>query len=91
MTLGLDIGGTLHRALASLEPVIDRLLDAGRLGIVVSKRLLLDRCRKLCFEDISDASMKRASRLAQQRAVGRVPYKCVLEQISRVRRDTLPE
>ena len=35
--------------------------------------------------------MKRASRLAQQRAVGCVLYQCVLEQISRVWRYTLPE
>ena len=76
MTLGLDIGRTLHRALASLEPTIDRLLDAGRLGIVVSKQLWLDNCGKLCFEDISDASVKRTSRLAQQSAVGRVQYEC---------------
>ena len=92
MTLGLDISRTLHRALACLEPIVDRLLDAAGLGAVVAQSALARlRFGKLCFEHIGDASVKRASRLAQQSAVGRVLHKCVLEQIGRVRRYTLSE
>jgi hypothetical protein len=43
MTLGLDMSRALHRALASLQPIIDRLLDAARLGKVVCDQLGLDR------------------------------------------------
>ena len=35
--------------------------------------------------------MKRASRLAQQRAVGRILYERVLKQVGRMRRHALPE
>ena len=38
------------------------------------------------LEDLGDAGVQRAPRFAQQRAVGSVLNKCVLEQISRVRR-----
>ena len=46
---------------------------------------------ELAFEGFGDAGMKRASRLAQQRAVGRVLHQGVLEQIGRMRRHALPE
>ena len=55
MTFGLDMSRALHRALASLQPIFDRLLDAPRLGKVVGNKLWRDRCGRLCFEDIGDA------------------------------------
>src|SRR5258705_211058 len=55
MALGLDMGRTLHRALAGLEPVIDRLFDAAGLGVVVGEQLGLGDFGKLRFEDIGDA------------------------------------
>src|ERR1700720_940422 len=54
-------------------------------------RLTLGNLREPALKRLGDASVKRASRLAQQRAVGSVLHKCVLEQISRVRGQTLPE
>ena len=54
-------------------------------------RLVLGYLGELAFESFGDASVKRASRLAQQRAVGRILHQRVLEQISRVRRYALPE
>ena len=53
--------------------------------------LVLGSIGELDFEGFGDASVKHASRLAQQRAVGRVLHKCVLEQVCRVRRHTLPK
>jgi hypothetical protein len=47
-------------------------------------RLALGNLRKLVFERFSYAGVQRVARLAQQRAIGRVPYQCVFEQISRV-------
>ena len=54
-------------------------------------RLVLGNIGELAFEGFGDAGVKRASRLAQQRAVGRVLHQGVLEQIGRVRRHALPE
>src|SRR5271169_2022631 len=46
---------------------------------------------ELALERFGNTSVQRPSRLTQQRAVGRVLYKCVFEQISRVRGRTLLE
>ena len=83
----------LQRPLSRFAPQARRLLDQPGFGAVTRQqlRLVLGNLGELAFEGFSDASVKRASRLAQQRAVGRVLHKCVLEQISRVRRHTLPE
>ena len=53
-------------------------------------RLVLGDLRELTFEGLGDSSMKRASRLAQQRAVSGVLYQCVLEQVSCMWRHALP-
>jgi len=39
-------------------------------------RLALGNLRKLVFERFSNAGVERVARLAQQRAIGRVPYQC---------------
>ena len=49
------------------------------------------RCRRIAFEGLGDAGVKRAPRLAQQRAVGRVLHQSMIEQIGRIRRRALPE
>src|ERR1700748_1700239 len=46
---------------------------------------------KLGLKRICDASVKRASRLAQERAVSRVLHHGVFEQIRRMRRNALSE
>src|SRR5262249_60757993 len=53
--------------------------------------LALGDLRELTFEGFGDSGMKRMSRLAQQRAVGRIPYQYMLERVARVRRATPPE
>ena len=53
--------------------------------------LVLSNVSELAFKSFGNASVKRASRLAQERAVGSILHQSVLEQISRVRRHTLPE
>ena len=45
---------------------------------------------KLAFDRFGDPGMKRASRLAQQRAIGRVLHQRMLEQVARLRRHALP-
>jgi hypothetical protein len=54
-------------------------------------RLGLGDLRKPTFEDVGDASVQRASRFTQQRAIGRVLHEGVLEQIARMRWDALAE
>ena len=90
---GLDQRRALHRPLSRLAPQAHRLLDQPGLGAVTRQQLglALGDLGELAFECFGDASMKRPSRLAQQRAVSRVLHQGVLEQVGRVRRYTLPE
>jgi len=53
-------------------------------------RLILRDLHKLGLDGFGDASVERASQLAQQRAIGRVLHQGVLEQIGRMRRRALP-
>ena len=54
-------------------------------------RLALGDFGELAFEGFGNAGMKRASRLAQQRAISRVLHQGMLEQVARMRRHALPE
>jgi hypothetical protein len=54
-------------------------------------RLILCDLGELALEDFSDTGMERASRLAQQRALGGVLHQGMLEQIRRMRRRAMPE
>ena len=83
----------LQRPLSRLAPEARRLLDQPGLGAVTRQQLglVLGNLRELAFEGFGDAGMKRAARLAQQRAIGRVLHQRVLEQISCMRRHALPE
>ena len=46
---------------------------------------------EFCFKGFGDTGVERASRLAQQRAIGRVLHQGMLEQVARLRREALPE
>ena len=82
-----------ERPLPRFAPQTRSLLDLPGLGAVARQqlRLALGHLRELAFEGFSDTGVKRASRLAQQRAIGRVLHQRMLEQIARVRRHALPE
>ena len=54
-------------------------------------RLALGNFGELAFEGFGNTSVKRTSRFAQQRAIGRILHERVLEQIGRLRRRSLPE
>ena len=83
----------VQRPLSRLAPQARGLLDQPGLGAVTRQqfRLALGDLGELAFEGFGDAGVKRASRLAQQRAIGRVLHQRVLEQIGRMRRRALPE
>ena len=55
------------------------------------RRLTLSDFGELAFEGFHNTGMKRASALAQQRAIGRVLHQGVLEPVGRVRRRAPPE
>src|SRR5262245_62991865 len=82
-----------RRPLPRFAPKPRGFLDLPRLGAVTRQQLglILRDLRELTFEGFGDSGMKRTSRLAQQRAVSRIPYQCMLEKVGRVRRATLPE
>ena len=90
MALGLDMGRTLHRALAGLEPAIDRLLDAACLGVVVGEQLGLGDFGKLRFEDIGDARVMALAPAFQHRLIGRVLDERVLKLVGHAPRNGAP-
>ena len=69
------------------------LLDQTSLSEVTRQQfgLVLGNLGELAFKGFGDTSVKRASRLAQQRAIGRILHQRVLEQIRRVRWRALPK
>jgi len=79
--------------LSCLPPEAGGLLDQFRLSAVTREqlRLVLGDVRKLALDSLSDASVQGASRLAQERAVSRVLYQRVLEQVTCIGRHALPE
>ena len=83
----------LQRALSRFAPQAYSLFDQASLGAVTRQQfgLVLGRVGELGFEGVGDTGVKRSPRLAQQSAISRVLHKCVLEQISRVRGNTLPK
>ena len=78
---------------ARFAPQDSGFFDLARLSAVTRQQSPagLGNLSELAFKSFSDASMKRASRLTQKGAVGRVLYESVFEEIGRVRRHTLPE
>ncbi|MGZ5843841.1 MAG: hypothetical protein ACXWJL_02515, partial [Xanthobacteraceae bacterium] len=92
------LGGFLQRRarqrpLAGLAPEPGGLLDQAGLGAVKRQqfRLALGDLGELVLEGFGDAGVNCASRLAQQRAVGRILHQGMIEQISCTRRHALPE
>ena len=71
----------------------DGLVELAGLSAVTRQhfRLILGNFRKATFEGFSNGGMKRAPRLAQQRAISRVLYERVLEEITRMWRYALSE
>src|SRR6266516_3104232 len=90
---GFDQRRALRRPQSGFAPQRRGFLDLPRLGAVTRQQLglVLGDLRELTFEGFGDSGMKRTSRLAQQRAVRRIPYQCMLEKVGLVRRATLPE
>ena len=85
---GFDKRRTLQRSSSSLALQAHRLLDLPSISAMTRQQFRLVLCNpgEPAFEGLGDASMKGTSALAQQYSVCRILYKCVLEQISRVRR-----
>ena len=71
---GFNQRRALQRPLSCLAPEARRLLDQAGLGTVPGQQLRLVRgnLRELTLERLSDAGVERASRPAQQHAVGRI-------------------
>src|SRR5258706_13923980 len=74
---GFNQRRALQRSLSRFAPQAHRLLDQSGLGAMARQqlRLTLGDLRKVAFKGLGDAGMKRTSRLAQQRAIGRVLHK----------------
>ena len=90
---GFDQRRALQRPLSRLAPKARGFLDQPGLGAVTRQqfRLTLGDLSELAFQGFGDASVQRAPRLTQQRAVGRVLHQGVLEQVGRMWRHALPE
>ena len=89
----LNQGGARHGPLSGPAPQSSGFFVQASLRAVTCQylRLVLDNVGEATFDGFHDAGMQRAARLAQQRAIGRVLYQCVLEQIGRVGRHPLSE
>src|SRR6266516_7122331 len=85
---GFDQCRALRRPQSGFAPQRRSFLDLPRLGVVTCQQLglVLGDLRELTFEGFGDSGMKRTSRLAQQRAVSRIPYQYMLEKVCRIRR-----
>src|SRR5260370_20196378 len=84
-------GRTLQGPLPSLAPQACGLLDQPGFSVVTRQqlRLGLGDLRETRFKRFGDPGVKRASWLAQQRAIGRILHQSVFEQVIRVWRDAL--
>ena len=91
--IGFNQCRALQRPLPCLAPQARGLLDLSGLRAVARQQfgLALGNLGELAFEGFGDPGVKRPSRFAQQSAISRVLHQRVLEQISRVRRHTLPK
>ena len=79
--------------LSRLAPQVRGFLDETSLAVVACQKLslILGNLAEFLFQGFSNASVKRASRLAQQRPLGCVLHERVFKQICRVRRHALSE
>src|SRR5947199_10337620 len=90
---GFDQRRALRRPQSGFAPQRRGFLDLPRLGAVTRQQLglLLGDLRELTFEGFRNSAMQCTSSLAQQRAVSRIPYQCMLEKVGLVQRATLTE
>src|SRR5262249_36608977 len=81
----------IERPPSRFAPEKRGLLDQSGFGAVTRQqlRLVLGSLRELGLKGFSDTGVERASRLAQQRAIGRVLYEGVFEKVIRMRRLSL--
>src|SRR5262249_53560882 len=81
-----------QRPLSCFTPQARSLLNLPSLSAVTRQQLrpTIGNICELAFERLSDAGMERASRLTEQRAIGRILHQGMLEQISRMRWHALP-
>ena len=79
--------------MSGFAPQARGLLDQPCLGAVARQqlRLGLGDVREPAFKSFGNATMKRASRLPQQRPISRILDEGVLEQVGYVRRHALPK
>src|SRR5262245_60614803 len=90
---GFDQGRALRRPQSGFAPQRRGFLDLPCVGAVTRQqlRLVLGDLRELTFQGFGDSGMERTSRLAQQRAVSRIPHEYMFEKVCRMRRVTPPE
>src|SRR5689334_14823295 len=83
----------LYRSQCCFAPQPGGLVDQASLGVVPRQqvRVSLGGLCKLLFKNVCDTGVERASRLAQQRAIGSFLHQSMLEQIGRVRWHALAE
>src|SRR6516165_1677834 len=90
---GLQQRRARKRPLSRLPPQARRPLDQPGLGAVTRHQLWLTPCdlRELALKGFGNSGVQRTSWLAQERAISRVLYQRVLEQVGCLRRRALPE
>ena len=90
---GFNKGRAADRPLSRFAPLARGVRDEPSISAVTSQqlRLLLRDIRELAFQSLCYAGVQFTARFAQERAVCRVLYKRVLEQVRRVRSHTLSE
>src|ERR1700739_2083758 len=89
----LLVGGPAHRPIASAHAIVARRASQPSFAAMMRQQfgLVFGKLVELAFDGFSDAGVKRAARLAQQRAVGGVLHQRMFEHISRMRWEALPE
>src|SRR5579862_6414680 len=93
LTCGFNERRSRQRPLTRFAPEERGPLDQSCLATMTREqfRLVLGDIGEPGLKHFRDARVKRASRLAKQRPVGRVLHQRMLEQIARVGRYALPE
>ena len=75
----------------SFAPKVYSLLNQTSFGVVPRRQLglAIGDVRKVAFERLGDAGVKRTAMLAQQAAISRVLHQGMFEEIACVRQNTL--
>ena len=93
MVYCFDVSRTFDRALPCLLPAGYGLRTQSRFSVVMREKFGARRgyFGERAIDDICDAGVKRAPRLAQQCPIGGILHKRMLEQVARLRRYALPK